>query len=449
MLEHARDSSRREALRALLAADTEPRLRRLVHALSPREAAILLESLPPGKRSLAWELVDEEDEGEILVELNDEVRVQIMEGMESAALVDAAEGLALDDLADLVADLPDDITERIIRSLDEDDQQLLRSVLTFPPDSAGGLMVPETVSVRAGITLEGVLRSLRSGPELPEDLYCVYVVDRRQRYRGVLTVRDLLGGSPDASVGELMDTEARPIHCNASASDVIHQFQNLDSSVAAVVDDEGILVGQITADDVVDALQEQTDREILGSVGLDEEDDMFAGVAVSTGRRTLWLGLNLVTALVAAGVIAWFEPAVERLPLLAVLLPVVASMGGIAGYQTLTLMVRGLSQGRVQNSNVRWLLWKELAVGFLNGLGWATVVALITLAVFSNLQLALISGAAIAINVLAAAASGVLVPLILRRINIDPALAGGVVLTTITDVVGFAAFLGLASILLL
>ncbi len=449
MLEHGRDSSRREALRALLAADTEPRLRRLVHALSPREAAILLESLPPGKRSLAWELVDEEDEGEILVELNEEVRTQIMEGMESAALVDAAEGLALDDLADLVADLPDDITERIIRSLDEDDQQLLRSVLTFPPDSAGGLMVPETVSVRADITLEGVLRSLRSRRELPEDLYCVYVVDHRQRYRGVLTVRDLLGGSPDASVGELMDTEARPIHCNTSASDVIHQFQNLDSSVAAVVDDEGILVGQITADDVVDALQEQTDREILGSVGLDEEDDMFAGVAVSTGRRALWLGLNLVTALVAAGVIAWFEPAVERLPLLAVLLPVVASMGGIAGYQTLTLMVRGLSQGRVQNSNVRWLLRKELAVGVLNGLGWATVVALITLAVFSNLQLALIAGAAIAINVLAAAASGVLVPLVLRRINIDPALAGGVVLTTITDVVGFAAFLGLASILLL
>lgn len=449
MLEHARDSSRREALRALLAADTEPRLRRLVHALSPREAAILLESLPPGKRSLAWELVDEEDEGEILVELNEEVRAQIMEGMESAALVDAAEGLALDDLADLVADLPDDITERIMRSLDEDDQQLLRSVLTFPPDSAGGLMVPETVSVRADITLEGVLRSLRSRRELPEDLYCVFVVDHRQRYRGVLTVRDLLGGSPDASVGELMDSEARPIHCNASASDVIHQFQNLDSSVAAVVDDEGILVGQITADDVVDALQEQTDREILGSVGLDEEDDMFAGVAVSTGRRALWLGLNLVTALVAAGVIAWFEPAVERLPLLAVLLPVVASMGGIAGYQTLTLMVRGLSQGRVQNSNVRWLLRKELAVGVLNGLGWATVVALITLAVFSNLQLALIAGAAIAINVLAAAASGVLVPLILRRINIDPALAGGVVLTTITDVVGFAAFLGLASILLL
>ena len=449
MLEHGRDSSQREALRALLAADTEPRLRRLVHALSPREAAILLESLPPGKRSLAWELVDEEDEGEILVELNDEVRAQIMEGMESAALVDAAEGLALDDLADLVADLPDDITERIIRSLDEDDQQLLRSVLTFPPDSAGGLMVPETVSVRADITLEGVLRSLRSRPELPEDLYCVFVVDLRLRYRGVLTVRDLLGGSPDASVGELMDSEARPIHCNASASDVIHQFQNLDSSVAAVVDDEGILVGQITADDVVDALQEQTDREILGSVGLDEEDDMFAGVAVSTGRRALWLGLNLVTALVAAGVIAWFEPAVERLPLLAVLLPVVASMGGIAGYQTLTLMVRGLSQGRVQNSNVRWLLGKELAVGMLNGLGWATVVALITLAVFGNLQVALIAGAAIAINVLAAAASGVLVPLILRRINIDPALAGGVVLTTITDVVGFAAFLGLASILLL
>ncbi|MCY3987072.1 MAG: magnesium transporter [Gammaproteobacteria bacterium] len=275
------------------------------------------------------------------------------------------------------------------------------------------------------------------------------MVDRGRRYRGVLQVRDLLGGAADARVSQFMDTEARPIHCNTTASDVIQQFQNIDSSVAAVVDDDGRLVGQITADDVVDALQEQTDHEILGSVGLDEEDDMFAPVAVSTGRRTLWLGLNLVTALVAAGVVAWFKPAVERVALLAVLLPVVASMGGIAGSQTLTLMVRGLSQGRVRNSNVRWLLWKEIAVGLLNGLGWALVVTLVTLGVFSNLEVALIAGAAIAINLLAAAASGVLVPLILRRINIDPALAGGVVLTTITDVVGFAAFLGLATMLLL
>lgn len=449
MPEHANDSSRREALRALLAEDTRPRLRRLVHSLSPREAALLLESLPPARRALAWELVDEEDEGEILVELNDEVRAQVMSGMESAALVDAAEGLALDDLADLVADLPEDITERIIRSLDRDDRQLLRSVLTFPPDSAGGLMAPETVSVHPEMTLEAVLASLRSHPELPEDIYCVYVVDRKQRYLGVLEVRDLLGGSPDAVAGELMDAEPRAIHCDTPASGVILQFQSIDSSVAAVVDDGGRLIGQITADDVVDALREQTDHEILGSVGLDEDDDMFAPVAVSTSRRTLWLGLNLVTALVAAGVVAWFKPAVERVALLAVLLPVVASMGGIAGSQTLTLMVRGLSQGRVQNSNVRWLLYKEVAVGLLNGLGWAVVVAVVTFGVFSNLEVALIAGAAIAINLLAAAASGVLVPLVLRRIRIDPALAGGVVLTTITDVIGFAAFLGLASMLLL
>lgn len=449
MPDRAHDSSRREALRALLAEDTKPRLRRLVHSLSPREAALLLESLPPARRPLAWELVDEEDEGEILVELNDEVRAQIMAGMESAALVDAAEGLALDDLADLVAGLPDGITERIIRSLDQDDRRLLRSVLNFPADSAGGLMAPETISAHPEMTLEAVLASMRSHPELPEDLYCVYVVDREQRFRGVLQVRDLLGGSPGAAVGDLMDAEPRPIHCDTPASDVILQFQNIDSSVAAVVDDDGRLIGQITADDVVDALREQTDREILGSVGLDEEDDMFAPVAVSTGRRTLWLGLNLVTALVAAGVVAWFKPAVERVALLAVLLPVVASMGGIAGSQTLTLMVRGMSQGRVQNSNVRWLLYKELAVGLLNGMGWALVVALVTFGVFSNLEVALIAGAAIAINLLAAAASGVLVPLILRRIKIDPALAGGVVLTTITDVIGFAAFLGLASMLLL
>ncbi|NND36228.1 MAG: magnesium transporter, partial [Gammaproteobacteria bacterium] len=226
-------------------------------------------------------------------------------------------------------------------------------------------------------------------------------------------------------------------------------FQNRDLVAAAVVDDDGRLLGQITVDDVVDVIKEQADHDILSMAGLDEEDDMFAPVVTSTQRRAIWLGVNLATAFLASAVVALFRPALEQVVILAILMPIVASMGGIAGSQTLTLMIRGMALGRVEDSNARTLFRKEIAVSLLNGLLWSVVVAAVTITLFnSSWEVGAVIGFALIISLLAAALAGFAIPLILHKMKIDPALAGTVVLTTITDVIGFGTFLGLGTLFL-
>jgi len=420
-----------------------------VDDLHPAEVALLLESLPLRERAIVWDLIDEDNQGEVLVELNDEVRSKLLEDMNAEEVVAAAEGMELDDLADLVADLPDVLTHRVIESLSKEDRTQLASVLSFPEDTAGGLMDPDTISVRSDVTLGVVLRYLHRNADLPDKTLSVFVVDRANRYIGVLYISRLVTHDPDDTVAAVMDQSVAPISCESSAKEVALEFQKRDLVSAAVVDEKGILMGEITVDDVIDVVQEQADHDILRMAGLDEDDDMFAPVVSSTQRRAIWLGLNLATAFLAAAVVAIFKPALEKVVALAILMPVVASMGGIAGSQTLTLMIRGLALGRVQDSNARWLLGKEIAVGLLNGLAWAVVVALVTIFFFSTWQVGLIIGSALAMTLLTAAFAGFAIPLILRKLRIDPALAGTVILTTVTDIVGFVTFLGLGTIFLL
>ena len=420
----------------------------LMENLNPAEIALLLESLPPAKREIVWKLVDSSDEGEVLAELNDEVRTGLMEGMDLAALLAATEGMALDDLADVAADLPESITQRLIQSLNASDRERLEAVLSYPEDSAGGLMNPSTIAVRPNVSLEVVLRYLRALGELPDQTASLFVVDRNGRYLGTLMISSLVTQDPGQSVIAVMDDEIEGIPASESAAEVAKQFQTRDLVTAPVVDDNGLLLGQITVDDVVDVIREQADHDILSMAGLDEEDDIFAPVAISAGRRAIWLGVNLATAFLAAAVVGMFEATLAKVVTLAVLMPVVASMGGVAGSQTLTLMIRGIALGRIEDSNARWILFKEVAVGVLNGFGWAIVVMLITVTFFSDWDVGFVIGAAVAINLVVAALAGFLVPIILRRMNIDPALAGGVVLTTVTDVVGFFSFLGLGTLFL-
>lgn len=420
----------------------------LVNSLHPAECALLLESLPVPERAVVWELIKEESEGDILVELNDEVRARLIEGMDTEEVLAATEGMDLDDLADLVADLPEAITGQVIESLSQQDRERLEAVLSFPEDTAGGLMDPETITVRPDVSLEVVLRYLRRSGDLPEKTAAVFVVDKTDRYIGALYITRLVTEHPDRTVREVMDTTMQPIPCDRAAIDVAMDFQNRDLLAAPVVDANGKLIGQITVDDVMDVIQEQADHDILSMAGLDEEDDMFAPVITSAQRRAIWLGVNLATAFIAAAVVAIFKPTIEKVVVLAVLMPVVASMGGIAGGQTLTLMIRGMALGRVQESNARWLLGKEIAVGLLNGLTWAVVVALVTVFFFSTWQVGAIIAAALAINLLAGAFAGFIIPLLLQRMRIDPALAGTVVLTTVTDIVGFVALLGLGALFL-
>jgi magnesium transporter len=444
----SRKEARLAALREALDAGTLRPAQRMVSAMHPAEIALLLESVPSRQREVVWSMVDPDLEGDVLVELNESVRQELIEEMETEELVAAAEGLELDDLADLVGDLPETVTMQVLRSMDQRDRERLRKVLSWPEDSAGGLMNTDTVSVRPDVTLEVVLRYLRMRGELPPRTDSLFVVDRDDRYLGTIALTRIITGDPEDIVGESLDTEAARIEPELAAHDVAQLFQERDLVSAAVVSAEGHLIGRITVDDVVDVIREEAEHSVRSMAGLQDEEDLFADIIPSTRRRLLWLGINLVTAFMAAAVVKTFEGTIEKVAALAALMPIVASMGGIAGTQTVTLIIRGLALGQVQWSNARWLLFKEIAVGGLNGLLWAVVVGAVTVFWFDTWQIALIIAAAMLVNLLAAAAVGVIVPMALRRLDIDPALSAGVILTTFTDCIGFATLLGLGALFL-
>jgi len=437
-----------ERLNEALESGTLRRVRSELNSMHPAEIADLLESLPPAQRDVVWELVDPENDGEVLVELNDEVRSKLVDGMEAEELVAATEGMDLDDLADLVPDLPETVTRQVLQSMDHQDRERLRSVLGYPEDSAGGLMEPDVVTVRPDVTLEVVVRYLRMRGELPRDTDVLFVVNRHDRYLGVLYLTTLLTEDPSRTVAEIFDTSIEGIAATTDAAEVAKLFETRDLVTAPVTAPDGRLVGRITVDDVVDVIRDQADHSIMSMAGLDEDEDMFAPVITSSRRRAVWLGVNLATAFFAAWVVGLFQATIEQVVALAVLMPIVASMGGIAGSQTLTLMIRGLALGQVQDSNARWLMIREIAVGALNGLAWAAVVAAATILWFNSWMLGGIIALALLINLVVAAISGVLIPLLMKRMGIDPALAGSVVLTTVTDAIGFLAFLGLGALLL-
>ena len=424
-------------------------VRRLVNTLSPAEIGNLLESLPPEKRLMVWGLVDPEDDGEVLVHVGEEVRESLIRDMDAEELVAAAETLDVDDLADLMEDLPDHLVDEVLRSMDRENRERLEQVLAYPEDTAGRLMNPEVVTVRADVSIDVVLRYLRMRGDLPENTDHLYVVSRRHQYLGRLALSTLITTDPERAVNELIDDSQPALRATDAVDAVAREFADRDWVSAPVVDENNILLGRITIDDVVDIIRAQAEHQALGAAGLDEDEDLFSPVRRATRRRALWLGINLLTAFLASWVIGNFEGALQQVVALAVLMPVVASMGGVAGTQTLTLIVRGLALGQVGMGNLRTLVLKELAVGLLNGMLWAAVVGAVAWLWFGDPRIALVIAAAIAINLGAAALAGVLIPLALKRMAIDPALAGGVVLTTVTDCVGFLAFLGLGTLLLL
>jgi magnesium transporter len=423
-----------ERLSRALNSGVQQQVSDLIENLSGPEIGDLLESLPQPKRLAVWELTDPELDGDILVEVGDEVRAGLIRGMSEKQLVNAVGDLDLDDLADILDDLPDTVISEVLRSMDRVDRERLETVLSYPEDSAGGLMNPNVMTIRRDVSLDVVLRYLRARGDLRDDMLDqLYVVDRSGRYRGALKVRDLLTNDPGTSVAKLMDTERAPIDVNMPSRQVAMEFEHHDLLSAPVVTKDGRLVGRITVDDVVDVIREEVEHSILTVAGLDEEDDMFAPVIQSARRRWIWLGVNLLDQIVAT----------------AVLFPVVMSMGGIAGTQTLTLMIRGMATGQVSAGNAAWMMRKELAVGLLNGLFFSTILAVIAFYWYADIGLGLVMAAAILINLIAGAFAGAVIPVILKRLSIDPALAGGVVLTTVTDVIGILAFIGLASYVLI
>lgn len=438
-----------DRLSEALDSGTQYQVRHLLSNLSAAEIGDLLESLPVTKRLAVWEMTDPSLDGDVLVEVNDEVRASLIRGTAPEDLVAAVDDLGLDDLADILGDLPDAVTQEVLRSLDRQDRERLAQVLSYPEDSAGGLMDPDVLTIRPDVTLDVVLRYLRARGELPEVFDLLFVIDRQGRYLGSLKLADLLTGDPGNTVGELMDTSAITIPVDMHENQVAMEFEHHDLVTAPVIDTQEHLLGWISIDDVVDVIREQAEHSVLSRAGLDEEEDMFAPIVQSARRRWIWLGVNLITAFMAAGVLYVFEPTLDQLVATAVLFPIVMSMGGIAGTQTLTLMVRGMATGQVSASNIPALLHKELAVGLLNGVVFSIVIAAIATLWYGDIPLGLVLGAAILLNLFAGALAGALIPVMLKRMSIDPALAGGVVLTTVTDVIGIMAFIGLATFLLL
>ncbi len=425
------------------------RIGRLFRKLHPARIAGLLESLPAADRAAAWDMVEHQRMGKVLRHLHEEVRRRLASEMELDDLVDAARAMEPDDLVDLIQDLPGNLGREILLTLNRRERERVESMLSYPEDSAGGLMNLDQIAVRADIKVGTLLRYLRLLEELPLNTDKFYIVDRDNRYQGIVRARRVLTAKPEMPIADIMETDFEPVRADQPEVDIARRFESQDLISVPVVDDAGVLLGRITIDDIVDVIRDQAEHSMMGMAGLHEETDMFAPVWSSSRRRALWLGINLVTAFLAAWVIGLFESTLQQVVALAVLMPIVASMGGIAGSQTLTLVIRGLATGQLGSVNTRILLLKEISIGLLNGLLWAFVVAVLAIIWFGNWAIGGIIAAAILLNLLCAALAGVSIPLILRALGIDPALAGSVVLTTVTDVVGFFAFLGLATALLL
>ena len=422
-------------------------VRALLGELHPSEIADLLESLPPKDRETLWNQIEPDLEGDVLSEIQDAVRTSLLEQMQPQQVAEATKDLETDDAADILQDLPEDVITSVLNSMNEQNRERVASILSYPEDDAGGLMNIDVVPVRADVSLDVVARYLRQLGELPEQTDNLMVVDRQNHYLGVLPLADILTKKPEASVGETMITETG-IMADTPAQEVARIFEQRDWFSAGVINKEGILLGRITVDDVVDVIQEEAEQTVRSMAGLGE-DDMFAPVLTTAKRRCIWLGINLLTAFLASWVIGRFSGTIEQLVALAVLMPIVASMGGVAGSQTLTIATRGIALGQINKTNSRNLLLKEIAVGIFNGLIWAFVVAVIAGLWFESSSLGLVIGLAMMINLIIAAFAGALIPMTLKRVGVDPAIAGGVLLTTVTDVVGFMTFLGLASLFLI
>jgi len=418
-----------------------------IKEVHPAEIARLLEAIQPKDRSILWPDIDILIQGEILKEVNEDVQSQLIGEMTVDDLVKATEKLDSDDLADLVPNLPESAVHSLLLTLDFKHREHLNKILSYPEDSAGGLMNTDFITVRPDVTIRAVIRYLRLLKEMPVDTDQVFVVDRNFNYLGSLLITTILTEGPGQTIQNLINSEhSKPISAETDETEVALLFEERNLISAPVIDEKNQLVGRITIDDVVDVIRDQAEHSVMSMVGLDEDEDVFAPILLSSRRRSVWLGVNLITAFIAVYFIGLFEATLQQKIALAILMPVVASMGGIAGTQTLIIVTRGIATGRVSAANIRLLINKEVAVSLLNGFIWSIVIGLITFYWFSDLLLSFIIALAIIVNLVVAAFSGAFLPLMLTRLKIDPALAGGVILTTITDVIGFVAFLGLAAL---
>ena len=442
--------SSEELLKKIQDQEVEPsinQIRRLLSGMHPSEVAHSIESLPPKERKFLWSLIDTQDEGEIIAELHDEIQQELISEISAEELITILGDLELDEIVDILQVLPDRKTENILSAMSMRDRKRIREALEYPEDSAGGLMNTDIISVRPKHNLEVVMRYLRAQRELPKNTDQIFVVSRENKFLGSLPISTIIVSDPNLNVRELMETETQPLLVDLNDKDVSRLFEQNDWVSAPVIDKESNLIGRITIDDVVDVIMEDADQNFLGMAGVAE--DTFAPPARAARSRILWLSINLLTAFIASMTISLFQATIDQIVYLAILMPIVASMGGVAGTQTLTIMIRGLTLQQINHSNLQWLYKREIAVSIVNGILLSIMVGGITYFWFKDIIIATLICVAMVVNLVCSAIAGIFIPIILRKFNQDPAIAGSVVVTTVTDVIGFFSFLGLATIFLI
>jgi magnesium transporter len=424
-------------------------VRNMLESMAASDIALLLHSSPPKARTVIWQLIDTNIQGEVLEELSDEVRNPILKNMSPEKVAEAAGNLDDDDFADVLRGMPDAVFKKVLKSMDKQDQARAKRVMSYEEETAGALMNTDTITVRPDVSVDVILRYLRLKESLPEATDYLYVVDKSDTFMGEVSLATLLTSTTSKLISEVMETDFEVIPVTMHDSEVASLFERYNWISAPVIDENGLLVGRITIDDVVDVIREDAEHSMMSMAGLDDEEDTFAPAIKSTRKRSVWLGVNLFTALLAAFVSSLFESTLDALAVLAILNTIVPSMGGVAGSQTLTLVIRGMAVGHVTQANSRWLLGKELAIGFFNGIIWSVLIAGVVALWKQDIMLGVVIAFAMMMNLIAAGLAGVIIPLMLKRMNIDPALAGSVILTTVTDIVGIFAFLGTATWLLI
>ena len=426
---------------------SEDEIKILLKKLSSSEIAHALESSPPKQRKLLFSLLETNEEGDVLADLGEEIQQELVSNISNEELAEAVKELEPDETVDILQNLPEERMNSILSKMSYRDRKRIEIGLTYPENTAGGLLNTDVISVRPSHSIEVVINYLRDQSELPDNTDKIFVVNREDEYIGELAISKIITCKPNLVVRDVMDTSNNPIFVHQDDKEVATFFERNDIISSAVVDGSGKLLGRITIDDVLDVIREDADQNFLGMVGVAE--DTFAPPGRAAKSRVFWLSMNLFTAFIASMTINIFKDVLDQIVYLAILMPIVASMGGVAATQTLTIVLRGLTLEQINASNLRWLFRRELAVSILNGIVLSILVGLVTYFWFSEIALALLISFALIINLVSSVIAGVFVPIILRSFNQDPAISGSVVVTTVTDVIGFLSFLGLATVFLI
>ena len=443
------DQPKQRLIQNLVSKQNQNKLKKLLDDLHPADIADILESLPIEQRSIIWELVRSENDGDILVEVSDAVRQTLIADMDSSEILAAAEQLDTDEIADIAPDLPENVFQDLLDSLDAQNRERLESILSYPEDTVGSLMDHEVITVRDDISLEVALRYLRKLGSLPNHTDKLFVVDRSGSLKGILPLKKIVVNEAELKIKDVMVDDIVTFDPNDTADDAADAFERYDLVTAPVIDENKKIIGRLSVDAVVDHIREAAEYEKLSMAGLKEDEDIFSSIWKSVKNRWAWLAINLITAIIASRVIGVFEGSIEKVVALAALMPIVAGIGGNSGNQTITMIVRGLALGVINNSNLQRLLYKEIGVAFLNGILWGGVLGIFAYMLYNNAMLGLVMMAAMLLNLLLSALMGVLIPMIMTRFGKDPALGSSVLITAMTDSGGFFIFLGLATLVLL